>query len=286
MKLRTMVRGLYDIQHLRIGMGNRIAANFREKLGVKSGEKVEGNEDATKILKQLKADYKRVTDGIATKKGIPTPAKFKGNGIISEYSELLMVKSYIDFLAVGSNMEKDIGHILGSFPIWTEFLADVRGIGPKMGGVIVSEFDITQAKYVSSLWKYAGLDVAGDGTARSRREEHLIKVKYINKKGEEAEKNSITYNKFLHDKLLGVLAESFIKTKSEYTEAYYGYKNRLANHPVHKEKQLGHRDNMAKRYMVKEFVKDLYARWRSIEGLPVHEPYSAAKLGLKHGQDI
>ena len=43
-----------------------------------------------------------------------------------------------------------------------------------------------------------------------------------------------------------------------------------------------HRHNMALRYMIKRFLVDLHLVWRAIEGLPVHEEYSVAKLGMIH----
>lgn len=112
-----------------------------------------------------------------------------------------------------------------------------------------------------------------------------MKRQYVDKDGKDAERNGITFNPWLKTKLIGVLASSFVKLKNErYDGIYRGYKARLENHPVHKEKTKGHRDNMAKRYMIKQFLVDLYAKWREIEGLEVHPPYSEAKLGLKHEQ--
>jgi len=42
---------------------------------------------------------------------------------------------------------------------------------------------------------------------------------------------------------------------------------------------LAHIDAMAKRYVGKEFVKDLWVNWRKIEGLHVTPTYAEAKLG-------
>jgi hypothetical protein len=135
----------------------------------------------------------------------------------------------------------------------------------------------------SSLWKYAGLDVAENGQGRSRKAEHLVKVSYVNRDGEEAERNSITFNPFLKTKLIGVLAPSFIKLSNPiYAPIYRGYKHRLESNPAHQEKSKGHRDNMAKRYMIKIFLIDLYKAWRTIEGLPVTPPYHEGKLGIFH----
>ena len=152
-----------------------------------------------------------------------------------------------------------------------------------MAGVVVSEIDIAKAKYPSSLWKYAGLDVAEDGAGRSRKSEHLIDVDYVNKKGEPAQRKSLTFNPFLKTKLIGVLASSFLRAgDNKYSQIYRGYKHRLESRLDLKEESKGRRHNMANRYMIKMFLVDLYLAWRKLEGLPVSPTYDEAKLGHQH----
>lgn len=279
--LKAMVRGCYDIQKIRIQMGNRIVANFRSKLGLESSEKEKDNKEANKLLNTIRKDYKLITDGII---GLPTRKKFKREGVISEYAELVLVHSYHFSVQQEDKLFKLLDKLLGDFPIWNDYLFGVLGIGPAMAGVIISEIDIEKAQYPSSLWKYTGLDVAGDGKGRSRKKEHLEKTRYINKDGEEAEKNGITFNPFLKTKMVGVLGSSFLRcgVKSPYAQIYYEYKNRLENSEEHKEKTKLHRHNMANRYMIKRFLVDLYKKWRELESLPVAEEYSKAKLGMIH----
>ena len=38
---------------------------------------------------------------------------------------------------------------------------------------------------------------------------------------------------------------------------------------------------MAKRYMIKQFLRNLWVTWRSLEGLEINEPFEVAKLGQK-----
>ena len=38
---------------------------------------------------------------------------------------------------------------------------------------------------------------------------------------------------------------------------------------------------MAQRYMIKQFLRNLWTTWRTIEGLEVNYPYEVAKLGNK-----
>jgi hypothetical protein len=172
---------------------------------------------------------------------------------------------------------------LEEFPIYVQYLKGVKGIGPAMAGIIISEINIHTAKYSSSLHKYAGLDVAEDGKGRSMKSEHLIDVEYTAKDGSIKTKKSITFNPFLKSKLLGVLAGSFIKLNNlKYRKIYDDYKNRLVNHAKYKDSTPGHRNNMAKRYMIKMFIIELYDEWKDIEGLEKFNPYHEAKLGYKH----
>lgn len=297
--LKTIVRGAYDIQKLRIQMGNRLVANFKAKLGQKPSESEdEMSDDAKELLKKLRGSYDKITDASGS---FPSYKKFKGDELISTYTEACLINQYFELEESEEKHFKQLGGILTEYKIFNEFLDKVRGIGPAMAGVIISEIDISKCKYASSIWKYAGLDVAPDGAGRSRRKEHLVLKKYTDKAGKEAERLSITFNPFLKTKLMGVLATSFLRAggDSPYTEAYRNYKNRLENHikwgikndGVKNEAtgfqitSKGRRHNMSMRFMIKRFLVDLYKNWRKIEGLEVHPEYSEAKLGFKHGED-
>jgi len=284
-QVRIYVRGVYDIQKLRISMGNRITVNFKKKLGIDLKKKErESAKDDKKVLDDIRADYKRITDGIVN---LPTVAKFKAAGVISTYAELCLVHGYMQLLKQEKQMFHGLEKILEDYPIWTEYLINVTGCGPAMAGVILSEFDIHLAKYPSSLHAYAGLDVGKDGRGRSRRKEHLIDIEYKDKDGKMQTRKGITFNPFLKTKLMGVLATSFLRcgANSPYSKIYYDYKHRLENHKKYKDVSKKHRHYMSMRYMIKMFLIDLYVAWRKLESLPVHEPYHVAKLGYQHGVD-
>lgn len=310
--IRTAVRGTYDVQKLRIQMGNRIVGNFKAKLGQEPGKAEETlDEESKALLAKIRGANKLVATGAvvelekAKKKeekvaefihalidkhyaamspdGMVSKKKFVGNPVISDYTEYALITEYKELEAFEAKHFRILGKLLEDYPIWNEYLSKVRGIGPAMAGVIISEINIAEAKYPSSIWMYAGLDVAPDGKGRSRRKEHLIQRKYIDKAGKEEERASITFNPFLKTKLLGVLGTSFLRSGNEkYVGIYKDYKNRLENHVVHKEKTKAHRHNMAIRYMIKRFLVDLYREWRTLEGLPVAPEYSEGKLGYKH----
>lgn len=286
--LRSMIRGSYDLQKLRIESGNRLVATFKAKLGHKPGKKEAEtiDEEGQDLLDELKTRFKKLTEGVIRE--LPAKRHWKGDELIATYTEGCLIAQYLKLEEAEARQFRHLEPALADFAIYNEFLAKVRGCGPAMSAVIIGEFDISKATYASSLWKYAGLDVVttDDGKpamGRSRRKEHLRKVQYIDKDGNPAERDAITFNPFIKTKLTGVLAACLIKAGNEpYAQIYRDYKHRLENEPQWKEKTKAHRHNAAMRFMIKTFLADLYAAWRQIEGLPVYPPYSRDKLGINH----
>lgn len=281
-EIKKLAAGFYDLQHLRVEIGNRITAQWKAKAGQAPGEReTEIPEPDQKLLRRLRLSYRRLTDELIK---FPQPADFEGDELISSFTELALVSMYLDLDAAEQRHFKILTSVVEREPIY-KWLEGVRGCGPTMAAVIISSIDIHKATYVSSLWQYCGLSVAPDGRGMSRKAEHLVKRTYINREGEEAERLGITFNPFLKTKLIGVLGPCMIKAgDSPYTRIYRDYKHRLENHSAHREKSKGHRNAMAIRYMIKRFLASLYVEWRTLEGLPVHPPYSEAKLGMKHSQ--
>src|ERR1019366_1627679 len=91
--VRTMVRGVYDQQKLRIQMGNRITANWKAKILAQEPSMSEKKLDKVSkgLLKKLRASFARITDGIV---GLPRAKSFKGDELISEYTELVLLSQY------------------------------------------------------------------------------------------------------------------------------------------------------------------------------------------------
>lgn len=306
--LKLMVRGSYDLQALRMQAGLRLCANFRAKLKIEGDEQVdeetgevtdELSVDALKIVDRLKASYRRLTDGVARNRTIPTEKGFTGDELISDYTELMLIDQYMRLEQQETAQFGQLVHTLNKIPIYTEYLRDVRGIGPALAAVLITYFDPHKARHVSSFWKYAGLDVGPDGAGRSRRAEHLIDREYVNKEGKTATRLSTTYNPWLKMKLLGALGPSFLRSNSPWRGAFDGYKHRINSDParikvdvkawkaMHKagDPDLarvwtpGRIKNAALRFMVKNFLADFWVTWRELEGLPVTEPYAVGKLG-------
>lgn len=338
--LRAMVRGAYDLQQLRMQSGLRLCANFRARLGLNEDDlkrgsdepeeedntldEVETEEEAAEAkskkdkkksaIKLIKAEYRRLADGITSEKGRMSMAKldFTGSAIIGSAAEFALVNSYIALEKQEAKQFRDLTDQLEEIPIYTTYLRDVTGVGPAMAGVLIAYLDPQRAKYISSFWAYGGLDVA-KGTGRSRRAEHLVERKYVDRNGVTKTKLGVTYNPFLKTKLMGVLGTSFLRSASEWRKPYDDYRHRLETDPkrikvtvnewkkAHKAADPnllsmwspGRIHTASTRYMVKMFLADLWVKWRTLEGLPVTDPYAIGKLGMPphsgeppHGPDI
>ena len=299
--LRAMTESVYALQSVRIVTGNRIVQAWYRTHGVEPGAKPDVELDAgdKSLLERIRRDYKRLTDGLVM---LPRRAKFEPTDYISNYAELNLVRTYEHTLRAEDVAVKALEGEVQEHPMWRGYLAAIRGCGPLMAAALLCYLDPHKAERVSQFWSYAGLAVASDGTAQSRKAAHLIEREYVDKAGEVKTKKSVTFNPWMQTKM-HVLGTCLLKANSPYKLYYDGYKKRLENMPPLGEQVVtearplvstrdwstaskAHRHNAAMRYMVKSFLADFWRAWRIHEGLPVTEWYGQAKLGLPpHSRD-
>lgn len=229
--------------------------------------------ESLKILVRAHFDYQDERIAMDGRLGAKKDGTLKAK--TPERDELLLAalwKRREEIYAFELETEKDIARIVHKLPLWKAFFLGVKGCGPMIAAVCVTEFDIRKAPYVSNLWSFAGL-----APGKDRK-----------KKGEKC-----PYNQFLRAKLCGVLGSGFLKANSPYRQIYDDTKHRLesmqwgtpSKNPTDKDRPCaGHQHKAATRRMVKEFLKDLYVAWRTLEGLPVAAPYQEAYLGHVHDQ--
>lgn len=254
--LRGLVKTFYDVQNLRLRTAGRL---------------------------HVKADGSAMKD----------------NGTVMAQSDIgneFLETSYGQIKETEEYLKKTITKLYKKCPEY-QWLKDIKGIGPTIGAILITEIDIVKAVNVSKIWQYAGLNPGTTVGKKVKGKDKDGKI-VLETTGELIRGDRLTagfiapYNKFLKTKLLGVLAGSFIKTApdSPYTKLYYDYKNRLENSDkpcgttgkTWKETTPGHRNNAAKRYMIKIFLQDYYAHVREIYGLPVRCPYQEEYLGHVH----
>jgi len=179
----------------------------------------------------------------------------------------ILVDVWHDFEKQEKALKKQIEIEVERFPIYTNFLSEVKGCGPLLSAVIITEFDINIATTVSKMWAFAGLAPGRDRLVKGQKS---------------------CFNTFLRSKLCGVLGGSFLKCKSPYSVHYYEYKNRLENSEsvTWKDATKIHIHRAAMRKMIKEFLKDLYVAWRTLDDLPMRRPYEEEYLGRSHHEEV
>lgn len=199
--------------------------------------------------------------------------------------------------------------------LWDKFFKDIKGCGTLMAAVCIAYFDIDKARHVSSFWRYAGLDTVpvtkDDGSViregRGMKHAKLTKVEYEDSDGNIKTRNSLGYNPIVKTKLVGVLADCMLKAglrskkdkngetildddnqkikyalpDAKYVQIYLDYRSRLNGRTDTADCSDAHKHRMATRYMIKEFLRDLWVCWRTDAGYAVTEPYEVAKLGHK-----
>ncbi len=172
--IRHHTRNAYDIQELRIATGLRLFALFKGRFtgeDAKEDPQVEIPEGASpeeaaalitdakekadrkrgKIIAQIKESYDRVTDGIALES---RKKNYKFDNVIQTEAEILFIMNYLDLLANEKEAFKRLDKALQADDFYNNWLSKVKGIGPAMAGVIISELDPFKAKYPSSFWAY------------------------------------------------------------------------------------------------------------------------------------
>ena len=263
--------------------------------------KVGKNDSIQKIINQMTADDKYGIHNIVS---------------MTEYN---LMRTYMMLCESEEFHEKVIADIVKTHPTWDGFFKNVKGCGPIMAANCIAYFDIAKARHVSSFWRYAGLDTVSyevtekdengntvtktvtEAVGKKHASMGLRKSEYLNKETGKMElKNSLGYNPELRSRLLGVLGDCILKAgmRSEkdengnkirsyalpgakYVEIYLGYKNRLNQKETTKDWSDAHKHRAAVRYMIQQFLRDLWVFWREYEGYEVSEPYEVAKLGNK-----
>lgn len=219
-KVRALIRNGYSLQRLRVQAGNRICAAYRTNLGINPSQAEDDVIDAAVILKELRDNYNKITDGI---KDIPNAKRFSkenlATGLIKDYAEFTMMESYVKLEELEDKLfKKDLKNMLSEFPIYNLFLSKVEGCGDTMAGILISEIDISLTPYSSSLHMYCGLDVVNvnnagneDNRGRGRYKEHMVEKEIVDEEGNVVKFMGLSHKPFLKTKLISILGPGFIK---------------------------------------------------------------------------
>lgn len=291
-KIRALVTSSYDIQALRISVGNRIVASFNAQLGIHQSttspeNKEEADKEATKTLTVISKEFDKITEAyVANQQTIRTYFKKNDPGLtyIKSEADYKLVENWKELMHTEQSMNKLIKAEVHAHPMWDAFFKDVVGCGEMMAAIIISYFDIDKARHPSCFWAYAGLDVV-DGKGRNRSSAMLVEKEYVSADRQVTKAKGLSYNPFVKTKMLGVLATGFLKKPGcHYEQVYRNYRARLEQRPDLAD-AMARKHRMALRYCTKMFLRDMWIVWRKLEGYEVGIPeYEVQFLGKKpHG---
>jgi len=274
--IRFMVRNFYDIQRMRIAAANRAP---------KKGAKIDLAKKDIKHLQYVAREFNRLEDEVKKE--------------IEKYLEYFPI--WIEFLkktkGCGPSMA---GVILSEFDIKkantiSQFWA-YDGLGMERQWTVKFKDSKKGKIKEQTIWATSpGNAKRVVPISKNGKVERIFEsVSPMNGKLESQRLRPgqyPSYNTWLKTKMVGVLAGCFLKSNSPYRKFYDDYKHRKEseNWGGYKDKKTGdlksvkgHRDNAAKRYMIKMFLKDLWLKWRELEGLEVRPSYQEQYLRHKH----
>ncbi len=220
-----------------------------------------------------------------------------------------VISRWLDvFSTLEKTIDKDIATIVKQEPIYEE-MSQIRGIGPMLAAKILAMVDIEVADSVSALWRYSGYgvgkywvdendkvqapqigmkwiktsEVRDEVIVREAEEKVLVRIvvnpklewKLVEMRDRPLEGWLLPYNKRLKTTLY-LVASSFLKCGSPYRLFFDNAKLHYA--VTHPEWKPAHVRDASMRKQTKMFLSHLWLRWRTLEGLPVRQPYAFEKL--------
>jgi len=173
-------------------------------------------------------------------------------------------------------IKREYAKIVRELPIWKEWLCNIHGIGEDATGQIIGRLgDISRFERISKLWSYCGYglyDGKVQGLKKGQKHNYNTKMRSLMYK--------IVTNGFIMHKKDSYYGQLYDKFKKELREQYpepidnpkyngKGYKKLYTDMHIHL---------MAIRKVAKVFLKDLWIVWRSLENLPISQPYEVEHL--------
>lgn len=172
------------------------------------------------------------------------------------------------FIDVEKKREKRLEKIVAALPVWTEWGAGIRGLGPKGLGCLIGEAgDIGAYRSEAALWKRMGVGVI-DGTAQGKLGRGASAEDWI-KHGYNKKRRSVLFQ----------IGDPLVRQGEKFRQIYLWRKeierNRAALRGLTVKPSAkirageratcisdGHIDRRARRYMEKKLLRSVYRAWR------------------------
>lgn len=171
--LRANVQSLYYLSDTRLRIGSRLLAHVRQKNDVPRNPLEPSSAEIERLVSDIRHKFPEDLSSLATKSPVrrtvgrssedPLPLPPEKDSpprpVMSDFTEISLAKIYDQHRTYEHGQERLLAEKLEEFQIWTEYLKKVRGVGPRLGSVLISFLDPFRSVYSSSFIRYCGLDV-------------------------------------------------------------------------------------------------------------------------------
>jgi len=199
---------------------------------------------------------------------------------VSEQERTEMKALLLDGLAeTEKSTFKYIENYVEDYPIYTEWMAHIVGIGPTIAGGFIAWYgNVRNFETISKLWGQSGLAVTEEG--RAVRKQKGVKLSFNPRIKTHCWKlgESLVKHK-------GALRSLYEQSRAEYDEKWITSEDCGSVGCISKGKgkcMKGHRYAASKRKVVKIFLACLHMKWRELEGLPVDLPFIIGRGKHEH----
>lgn len=286
------------------------------------GEVPPTDEERKKQLRCLVREYQALTNQIRATKQRTGPYTMKETGEVrqsplNQEQKDALLRNAAAQETQRAGVLRQIEKILVHFPLYSQFIKDVAGVGVACAGLLLANIDWTRCEKVSSLQQFCGMGVRVDDEGKGHAQRKQAGT-------------PLDYREEIKTALWHCFAQSMVKAKdgrrvvdhvaedgtkvyatdedgneirtgneavqnSPYFRRMVEYKHRLLSSPRYREEdntfdgRKGGKaivNNMAYRPAAQLFLEHLYILGRTLAGLGVWPSYEAVKLGYGHGGKV
>mgnify|MGYP001171411257 CR=1 FL=1 len=220
---------------------------------------------------------------------------------VADYDDLLKgVNAEAGLETVKRRISRDIKNELKLWPVWSEWLSRVPGIGPGIAGKLIVLY---YYKFTPICKDCGGILEKSDGTLVCSECEHQAKDGVLSYQVVRRDFPTIskwwafmgrhTIDGVMPRRKAGVISnwsspgralgfhigDQFNRQKSEHPYKAFLIDRKRKHEGKHPDWSKGHRHNAAKNEAVKLFLSHFWVVARELDGLPVSDPYSGVIMG-------
>ena len=262
-----VVEGYYDFQDIRISNNNRIRGLIRSKIENIPHNKIED--------KKTHKDFIEMYEDRTIKEMVDYAMNLMNEEEQNYLNRVINASNLIN--QTENEFKKLMNEYLSNEPIWTGWLANIKGISGVLGGNLMHLFGYGERfDNIGKIWAYSGYSV-NNGLAPKRKKGELVNWNpKARKLGYKISDSFIKQRTPIYRDIYDSEKELQLLRKYKKGELMKKYGKPYKKEDTHLSK--GHADMRARRKMVKLFLSHYWQVGRTMKGLPITKPYPIAKL--------